>query len=322
MGAGIALVFGTVCIWGAQFPIAKSTFEHVDAFHTALFRYGLPSVILLALLVWREGMASLRFDARARTATVIGLIGMCGSPSLVFGGLMFARPEIAAIIIAVQPAMTAVLLWALRGKRPATVSLVCIAVAFIGVLTVVTRWSVALAPSGMELVGDLMILCGAFCWVVYTISGERFHDWSILRLTTLTMLPGTLGHIVVTSVLVGLGVFETPGWNDWYAARYQLLYLALLGVLLSMLTWNAGTKRIGPLNAMLFINLIPVITFGIRYLQGHRFEPVELAGAALVIGALMANNLWLRRQAVRSSMTARAGPVPDVRSPDGGRARP
>ncbi len=294
MTTGILLVFMTVCVWGAQFPIAKSIFAHVDAFHTALFRYGLPAMVLVGVLVWREGKEALRFDARARQATVIGLIGMCGSPSLVFGGLMFARPEIAAIIIAVQPAMTAIVLWVLRGKRPATVSLICIAVAFFGVLTVVTRWSVSLAPSGMELVGDLMILGGAFCWVIYTVAGERFHDWSILRLTALTMLPGTLGHFVVVLALISFGVFETPGFDDWYAVRWQLFYLAVIGVLISMLTWNAGTKRIGPLNAMLFLNLIPVVTFAIRYFQGYRFAPIEIFGAALVIGALIVNNLWLR----------------------------
>ncbi|MEZ5652738.1 MAG: DMT family transporter [Burkholderiaceae bacterium] len=293
---GIVLLLFTVFVWGAQFPIAKSTFEHVDPFHAAIVRYGLPVLILVGLLVWREGLQSMRFDARAGQATLFGLIGMFGSPSLVFGGLQFARPEIAAIIVAVQPALTAVVLWLWRGKRPATVSLICIAVAFFGVLTVVTRWSLSLAPSGSELVGDLMIFAGACCWVIYTISGERFQDWSILRLTALTMLPGMIGHMVLTSTLVLTGVVTMPAWSEWYEARYGLLYLSLVGVLLSMLTWNAGTKRMGPLNAMLFLNLIPVVTFGVRYWQGYRFAAIELVGAALVIAALVANNLWLRAQ--------------------------
>jgi drug/metabolite transporter (DMT)-like permease len=52
---------------------------------------------------------------------------------------------------------------------------------------------------------------------------------------------------------------------------------------------------LGPLNAMLLGNLVPVVTFVIRILQGHRFEAIELAGAALVVAALVANNLYLRR---------------------------
>jgi hypothetical protein len=40
-----------------------------------------------------------------------------------------------------------------------------------------------------------------------------------------------------------------------------------------------------------------VVTFGIRVGQGHRFAPIEIFGAALVIAALVANNLYLRRKA-------------------------
>jgi len=37
---------------------------------------------------------------------------------------------------------------------------------------------------------------------------------------------------------------------------------------------------------MLLINLIPVVTFMVRYWQGYRFERIELIGAGMVIVAL------------------------------------
>jgi hypothetical protein len=46
---------------------------------------------------------------------------------------------------------------------------------------------------------------------------------------------------------------------------------------------------------MLMLNLIPVGVFAIEAALGRRYEPVELVGAAVVIGALAANNLYLRR---------------------------
>jgi len=45
---------------------------------------------------------------------------------------------------------------------------------------------------------------------------------------------------------------------------------------------------------MLMLNFVPIVVFAIGFLQGQAFEPVELAGAGLVIGALAANNLYLR----------------------------
>jgi drug/metabolite transporter (DMT)-like permease len=66
-------------------------------------------------------------------------------------------------------------------------------------------------------------------------------------------------------------------------------------VVLGVLAFNAGVKHLGALNAMLMINLVPVGVFAIESALGRRFEPVELWGAALVIGALAANNFYLRR---------------------------
>jgi hypothetical protein len=40
-----------------------------------------------------------------------------------------------------------------------------------------------------------------------------------------------------------------------------------------------------------------VIVFAIEAWLGRSFAAIELAGAAVVIGALVANNLYLRRQA-------------------------
>ena len=101
MTGGIAMLLVTMLIWGTQFPIAKSAFDHIDSFHTAAFRYGAGVCGLLLMLLIREGWKVLRFDRQGGDAAMIGLIGMFGSPALVFTGLMYSRPEITAIIVAV-----------------------------------------------------------------------------------------------------------------------------------------------------------------------------------------------------------------------------
>ena len=64
---------------------------------------------------------------------------------------------------------------------------------------------------------------------------------------------------------------------------------------LGVLSWNAGNKLLGVVNGVLFINFVPVTVFAIRIAQGHHFQPIEFVGAALVIGALIANNVVVRR---------------------------
>ena len=292
---GVVLATLTVLIWGSQLPIAKSTFDAVDPLHATALRYGVSALILLPILAWREGAQSLSFAGRGPLAWTIGFLGMSCSPALVFGGLVFTRPEVAAVIIALQPGITALVQRVLLGRPVSRFTLGCIALAFLGVVTVVTRWSIELAPQGLELLGDLMVFAGALCWIVYNMGAERFAGWSNLRLTTLTVVPGAVGAFGLALLGQTLGWVSLPPAQAWVSVGWELAFLTLLGVLISMLLWNGATRRLGALNAVLFLNMMPVVTFALRFAQGHRFLVIELVGAAMVIAALVANNLHLRR---------------------------
>jgi hypothetical protein len=45
---------------------------------------------------------------------------------------------------------------------------------------------------------------------------------------------------------------------------------------------------------MLMLNLIPIGVFGIEAALGRSFAAIEIVGALVVVGALVANNLYLR----------------------------
>jgi len=299
VASGVALALAAVLLWGVQFPVAKAAFAAVDPFHVSAIRYGVATLLLSAFVLWRDGKGAFRYYGRAWPASVLGLVGMTGSPMLVFAGLGLTRPEHAAIIVSLQPSMTAIADWWLRGRPPARFTLGCIAAAFAGVVLVVTKGNVAVALGRGELLGDALVLAGAACWVVYTMGTESFRGWSSLKFTLLTLIPGSIGLVVTTALLVRLGPARVPGWAALGSVGPELAFLAFGGVLVSMICWNAGTRRIGVLNAMLMLNLMPVVVFAIRFAQGQRFEAIELVGAGLVIGALAANNLYLRRKAGR-----------------------
>lgn len=225
---------------------------------------------------------------------------MCAGPALIFGGLMFTRPEIAAIVVATQPLITVVIQRLMGGRNPDLISVICVVLAFLGVVTVVTRWESSLQLSSTELIGDFMIFAGAVCWVVYTIGIEGFRHWSSLKVTTLTMLVGSLANMLLVLLLLAPGFISNPSVSDWYFVRWGMLFLALIGVLGAMFGWNLGSRRVGTLNAILFINLIPVVTFLVRYWQGYTIERMEILGSAMVIAALLTQNLYARRRSVSS----------------------
>ena len=296
---GFAAVLATAVLWGVQFPVAKDAFAAVDAYHVTAIRYALGTVLLIPLFVAQEGRTALDYRGRFWAATVFGLVGMCASPMLVFVGIAMSRPAHAAVIVSLQPSMAALADWALRGRRPSNFTLGCIAVAFLGVVAVVTKGRPATMFGQGELAGDFLILLGAACWVAYTMATETFRGWSALRFTVLTIVPGTIGCILVTGALDVAGVATRPSAADLLSVWWQLAYLTIGGIVVSMICWNWGNQRIGALNTMLLLNAVPVVTFATGLAQGHRFEPIELAGALVVIAALVANNLYLRRGSAR-----------------------
>lgn len=301
---GLTLAALAAISWGIQLPLARDAFATVDAFHITAVRYAVAALVLTPVLVWREGLASLSYRGAAGTAWLLGLFGMCGSPMLVFFGMSMSRAEHAVVIVTMQPAIAVLVYWLLRGRTPATFTLLCIAVAFLGVVLVVTRGQLAFAESPRQLLGDAIIFLGAACWVVYTIGIGRLTGWSTWRITVLTMYPGALATSALTAVLVFTGYIGSPGLADYAAVGWEIGYLTFVGVLAAMLAWNYGTRHIGALNATLLINCMPVATFVYRALQGYRFVWLEVLGAGLVVGALVANNLFLRRRALREAAQA------------------
>ena len=295
-GLGLAAALFATMTWGVQLPLAKDAFGAVDPFHITATRYLVAALCLAVVLVVREGWGALSYRGHGWIAAALGVVGICGSPLLTFIGMSMSRAEHAVVIVTMQPMIAALVLWILRGLCPAPVTVACILAAFTVVLLVVTKGSLTLVESPRALLGDLIVLVGAVCWVAYTMGLGRLSGWSVWRITVLTMLPGAIMTSLITAGLVGLGVLTVPGPAAVASVAWELAYLTFVGVLAAMLAWNFGTRRIGALNATLFINCMPVVTFVYRALQGRSFAAVEIAGAALVVAALIANNLYLRAQ--------------------------
>lgn len=303
---GLFAALFAVILWGVQLPIAKDAFVVVDPFFLTTSRYVVATLCLLVVLVWREGAAAIRFDGRLWRASALGTVGMCASPMLVFLGMSMSRAEHAVVIVAMQPAITALVLWLTQSKRPGSMTLGCLVAAFVGVVLVVTKGSPTVAASPRELFGDLLVLVGAACWVFYTIGTVRMTGWSTWRITVLTMAPGAVACMGVNAALLIVGAAQWPTLEALRSVTFELCYLAFGGVLTAMLAWNFGTRRIGALNAALLINFMPIVTFTFRVAQGQHFLPIEIAGALLVVAALVANNLYLRATSLREQALARS----------------
>ena len=227
------------------------------------------------------------------------MIGIACFNLLVWSGLTLTRPEHAAIIMATQTPLIALTVWLTRGQRPAPFVIGCVVAVLAGVILVVTKGDPARAFAGGAILGDALVFLGAVSWVVYTLSAGRFAGWSPLRLTVLTCVPGAVGLFIANGIAIAAGLAALPSAAAIVSIGWQVAYFSIGTVVLGILGFNFANKYLGPLNAMLSLNLIPVCVFAIEAALGRSFAAIEIAGAALVIAALVANNLYLRRATSR-----------------------
>lgn len=298
LAAGLAWITLSILCWAPLFSVAKRTLPYLDPFALGTVRYFFGVALFVLVLVALEGRAALRYEGRLLPAAAFGVTGIAGFNLFVWIGLIFTLPEHAAVILALQSPLIALAVWMARGQRPAAFTLGCVAVAIAGVLLVVTQGDPARAIAditrGGALFGDALVLLGAISWAIYSLGVGHFPGWSPLRFTALTCIPGLGGLIAANIVAIVLGWAVVPTAHALGAVAWQIAYFSICTVVLGVLGFNNAARRLGPLNAMLMLNVVPVLVFAIEAALGRSFAAIELAGAAVVIGALVANNLYLR----------------------------
>jgi drug/metabolite transporter (DMT)-like permease len=293
---GALLATTTAVAWGGQFVVGKSALGSIDAFPLSTVRYALAVLIWLVVLAAVEGRGSLRLDGRGLRLFWLGSLGFAGFNLLAYTGLAHARPQSASLIVALAPLLTALVVWRRTRTRPSNATFALLALALAGVALVISGGRPGTIVNGSIGWGDALVFAGVFSFVVYGLGATQFPAFSALRYTTLTAALGWLTLAGATAVATGTGLVAFPSSHELWATAPQILYLAIPGAVVAVLTWNAAIGMIGPQNAVLFGNLIPVTTFGIEIVRGYRPGGVELAGAGLTIGALVANNLLARRR--------------------------
>jgi drug/metabolite transporter (DMT)-like permease len=271
--------------WGAMFPIAHNAFPHVDPFNITAIRYLGAAVIFAALLYLVEGRAAFSFEGRAVRSAWLGTLGFAGFNLLAYVGLSHTEPQNAAVLITTMPLVAVIVRWYRTGERPEAMTFGLIVFAIAGVALLVTNGSLNNFNGGF---GDLLVLGAVICWVLYTTSAAETPNWSPLRFTTLTALPGALAIVLLTAIADAAGWQTLPSSSDVGAVLPAIAFIIIFGAVIAVLSWNAGVRRLGAPNATLFI---------IQIAQGAHPSAAEFIGAGMILGALVATNVHARHQA-------------------------
>jgi drug/metabolite transporter (DMT)-like permease len=295
---GAVLCFIAAVSWGAMFPVAHAAFKYIDPFYFTIIRYGSVTIILVAILLWKEGKQAFQLEGKGfylwffgtMAFTIYNLFIFWGEDLLGLSGVM-----IASIMESLMPMISIVIFWMFFKKRPHPFTLTCVFVSFIGALLVITKGDIgAFLSATDDFIPSMLIFIAVVGWVIYTMGGSEFSNWSALRYSTLSCLLGTITALVITIGTTLFGYTPAPSVNDVIAVSPHLLFMIIFPGVIALLGWNIGVSILSPLNGLLFINFVPVTTLIISTFQGNPITMFDLIGTVFIIVSLLSNNIFVR----------------------------
>lgn len=272
-------------IWGGTFVAGKIVVGSLTPLMGSFSRYVVACVALLVAAFVLEGGLP-RLSVRQWAATgLLGLLGVFAYNLFFMGALARLPASRAALIIALNPAITIAISAVALGERLSARRWAGVAVALLGVAIVVSKGRLANLSGGGVGLGELLMFGAVTSWALYTILGRKvLGGLSPLAATNYAALWGTLMLGAVAAPDFGT---LHPSTFDWRMIT-SLLYLGVLGTALAFVWYYVSVKKVGASTTSIFNNLVPVFGVAISVaLLGESLLPSMLIGGAVTIAGVL-----------------------------------
>jgi len=289
--AGVALALLAALAWGTSFPAIAQCMQLIAPLWVTAIRFGIALPPLIIACYALEGRRALSLGGRALPILAIGAIGMGGYNIFAVYGIKYAGAEHAALLFAMVPLMTTVVSAIRSRTMPAAITIGCTLAALAGIALVITGGNFGTFFRSASFAGDGLLFLASLTWVYYTLARVKFASWSPLRFTTVTLISGEAAIVAATLVASFFFHGGYPSVADLRATGWLFAFLGFAPVIVAVIAYNAAISKLGADRAALFINVVPVVTFAVQAFTGSRLPPIEYAGAAIVLAALVANNV-------------------------------
>ena len=286
-----AKLTATALLWGGTFIAGRKLAQEMPVLVVAAGRFAVAAALLL-LVAWRMEGGLPRLSRSQMLATAaLGLTGIFLYNIFFFGALANIPAGRAALVVALNPIVTAMAAAYILRERLTAVKWAGIALAFVGATIVITRGDLAGAVQDISQSlgrGELLMLGGVFAWAAYTLVGRTaLKRLSPIAATTYAALWGCLFLSLGAVGQLGDVAWSSLGW--WSLAA--VVYLAAFGTVIGFIWYYEGVKALGPSRAAVFNNLVPV--FGIALAAILLGEPVlwsMVVGGVLVAAGVTLTN--------------------------------
>lgn len=247
----------TMALWGSNSTVAKLMLGSFSPITLTWLRW-LLVVLICAPFAWMEREA-IRAVVRSNWRSLLALVLLGGvlQNCVVFFGLAYSSAIHLGLFNSVIPVLILLLGSLFFGETLRPREAIGVAISAVGVVVIFFQGSLAVLFSLSVLPGDPILLVGMTLWAIYTLSLNRRP--ATISLTALVFVIGAVSLVLALPLL----------W--WEMQRHPLpvltwplvggmIYMSAISNLVAMLLYGYGIKRIGPMQASVFIHIMPLFS--------------------------------------------------------------
>lgn len=259
---------------------AKSAVVALGALPVALIRFLLASA---ALWGWQRARGVGGIDRKDWPRVLfLGFLVVPVNQGFFLFGMVHSTPSHASLLYALTPLVVFLLARAMIGERTPWSALVGIAIAFGGVVLILTEHGLKREMDVMG--GDLLILVAVFAWALYTVlSKPLLARYDAMAVTSGVIVSGTimtLPAFFIPGAVPPLSSIPLPIWG-------AILYLAIVTSAIAYPLYMYALRHLDTAKVAVAQNTQPIITSFLSWLVfREKFTGVFFLGAALILAGV------------------------------------
>ena len=281
----VLLLLMASLLFAGSFVAGKYTTVDLEPITTSLLRYLVALLFLSALVVWYRPESLRLAAADLLPMALLGTFGIVGYHYFFFASLRHTEVANTAIINAVNPVLTGLLAAVFIQERLHWRSYVGVAIAFVGVLILITQGQLTALFQLDFNRGDLLMMAAVMSWVVYSLLirqlSKRYSGYAItfyaalfgvLQLAVLAIPEGAIAQVQAISL----------------ASIFAVLYMGIGASGIGYFLYNLSVKDVGPTRTSSFVySFVPIFVALLAFLFfGETVTPIMLVSMTLIIVGL------------------------------------
>lgn len=279
------MIFFTVFFWGISATNTAIVLKEVPPSTLALIRFSLASIILFIFFKFSNNKNKLLTSDRNRMI-ICGIIGITAYYLFETNGIRLINPANATILLASIPVFTIIGESIFLNRKIREQEIAGSIITITGVFLVIYN-SISIGMGYKQLMGSIMILSAAFCWVIYSIINKKLDKR--YNPTFNAMYQSIIGSIFLIPFALG----ESGSWMRISLLSWMhILYLTIFCSALCIYLYLSALKDLGPTMTNMYINLTPFIGVITAYLVlKERLYTIQILGGIIIVLGIITANL-------------------------------